>query len=103
MLLDATHTDANRGGEAVVYQESKKCKTSIMITLSDSNAIPIACSEPISANHNEAFNPTKNFEDIIESFKKSNCQVNGHFLNAGTGFDTANFGIVFSNRIFLQY
>jgi hypothetical protein len=56
--LEGTYTAAKRGDEAVAYQGRKKCKTSNMLILSDSKGIPIDCSDPISGNHNDAFNLT---------------------------------------------
>lgn len=55
------------GGEAVAYQGRKKCKTSNMLILSDSKGVTIACSEPISGNHNDAFQLTKNFDSMFAS------------------------------------
>ena len=89
--LDGTHTPAKRGGEAVAYQGRKKCKTSNMLILSDVNGIPIACSDPISGNHNDAFELVENFDDMAESLKKSEIRIDGLFLNADAGFDTADF------------
>ena len=65
--LDGTHTPAKRGGEAVAYQGRKKCKTSNMLILSDSKGIPIACSDPVAGNHNDAFNLTQNFDGMVAS------------------------------------
>jgi len=89
--LDGTHTPAKRGGEAVAYQGRKKCKTSNMLILSHSKGIPIACSEPISGSHNDAFELTKNFDDMVTSLEQANISVNGLFLNADAGFDTVAF------------
>ena len=54
--LDGTHTPTKRGGQGVGYQGRKKCKTSNMLIITDSQGIPLACSEPISGNHNDAYN-----------------------------------------------
>lgn len=89
--LDGTHTPAKRGGEAVAYQGRKKCKTSNMLILSDSKGIPIACSDPIAGNHNDAFELTKNFDGMVTSLQQSNISVEGLFLNADAGFDTIPF------------
>lgn len=89
--LDGTHTPAKRGGEAVGYQKRKKCKTSNMLILSDSNGIPVACSEPIAGNHNDAFQLVTNFEKMTEPLKFSNIRLDGLFLNADAGFDTKEF------------
>ncbi len=99
--LDGTHTPAKRGGEAVAYQRRKKCKTSNMLILPDSKGIPIACSEPISGNHNDAFNLTQNFDSMVTSLKASNISVDGLFLNADAGFDTVSFrNYLFKHDIF---
>ena len=99
--LDGTHAIAKKGGEAVAYQGRKKCKTSNMLILSDSKGIPIACSEPISGNHNDAFELTKNFDSMVASLKLSNIRVDGLFLNADAGFDTISFrNCLFKHDIF---
>lgn len=89
--LNGTHTPAKRGGQAVAYQGRKKCKTSNMLILSDANGIPIACSDPIAGNHNDAFELVENFNHMIESLQKSEIRTDGLFLNADAGFDTATF------------
>ena len=89
--LDGTHTPTKRGGEAVGYQGRKKCKTSNMLILSDVNGIPIACSDPIAGNHNDAYELVENFESMAESLKKSHIPIEGLFLNADAGFDTKAF------------
>ena len=99
--LDGTHTPAKRGGEAVAYQGRKKCKTSNMLILSDSKGIPIACSDPIAGNHNDAFELTKNFDGMVTSLQQSNICVDGLFLNADAGFDTVTFrNYLFKHDIF---
>ena len=89
--LDGTHTPTKRGGEAVGYQGRKKCKTSNMLILSDVNGVPVACSDSISGNHNDAFELVKNFTGMLDSFQASKIPVDGLFLNADAGFDTKEF------------
>ena len=89
--LDGTHTPTKRGGEAVGYQGRKKCKTSNMLILTDSNGIPIACSEPISGNHNDAHNLVFHFDKMNDFLQKSDIRTDGLFLNADAGFDTFAF------------
>ena len=89
--LDGTHTPTKRGGEAVGYQGRKKCKTSNMLIITDSQGIPIVCSEPIDGQHNDAYRLVDNFEKMIHSIIQSNIRVDGLFLNADAGFDTADF------------
>lgn len=75
----------------MTYRGRKKSKTSNMLILSGVNDIPIACSEPISGNHNDAFELVKNFDHMAESLKKSEIRTDGLFLNADAGFDTKPF------------
>jgi transposase len=89
--LDGSHTATKRGGEAVAYQGRKKCKTSNMLFLVDSNGIPIACSEAISGNHNDAYQLEKNVNAMLKDIKKSNISTDFLFLNADAGFDTEGF------------
>jgi transposase len=78
--LDGTHTPAKSGGEAVAYQGRKKCKTSNMLILSDVNGIPIACSDPISGNHNDAYELVTNFDKMALSLQKSEIRIDGIML-----------------------
>jgi len=89
--LDGTHTPTKRGGEEVAYQGRKKCKTSNMLIISDSRGIPIACSDPISGNHNDAFELVDKTKSMFESISSANISTDWLFLNADAGFDTKEF------------
>lgn len=89
--LDGTHTLTKRGGEAVGYQGRKKSKTSNMLILTDSKGIPIACSEAMSGNHNDAFELEKNVGEMLNGIRSSNINTEGLFLNADAGFDIDGF------------
>jgi transposase len=89
--LDGTHTPTKRGGEAVNYQARKKCKTSNLLILTDSQGIPLACSEPIAGNHNDAYKLEENVNTMLVSIQKSGINTAGLFLNADAGFDTKGF------------
>lgn len=98
--LDGTHTPAKRGGEAVGYQGRKKSITSNMLILSDSQGIPIACSDPISGNHNDAYNLVETVNNMLENIQSSNISTQGLFLNADAGFDSKEFRLsCFKNDI----
>ena len=89
--LDGTHTPTKRGGQEVAYQGRKKCKTSNLLILTDSKGTPLACSEPISGEHNDAHNLVLTTKSMILNIKKSNIRTDGLFLNADAGFDTSEF------------
>jgi transposase len=89
--LDGTHTPTKRGGEAVGYQGRKKSKTSNMLILTDSQGIPIACSDPVPGNHNDAYELEKNVEKMLNNIQSCNIRTDGLFLNADAGFDTETF------------
>lgn len=89
--LDGTHTPAKRGGEAVAYQGRKSCKTSNMLIISDCQGIPIANSDPIAGNHNDAFELVEHFDQMAQSLQQSEIRIDWLFLNADAGFDTVNF------------
>jgi len=89
--LDGTHTPTKRGGEAVAYQGRKKSKTSNMLIITDSQGIPLACSEPIAGNHNDAFKLVENDDKMLSNIRTSNISTEGLFLNADAGFDTREF------------
>jgi len=88
--LDGTHTPTKRGGQAVGYQE-KKCKTSNMLIITDSNGILLACSDPIAGNHNDAFGLVDNWKNMLQTINSATISTEGLFLNADAGFDTKEF------------
>ena len=67
--LDGTHTPTKRGGEAVAYQGRKRSKTSNMLIITDSKGIPLACSEPIAGNHNDAFELVENVDKMLKNIR----------------------------------
>lgn len=85
------HTPTKRGGEAVDYQGRKKCKTGNMLIITDSKGIPIACSDLILGNHNDAYELNNHVEQMIQSIESSNIKVDGLFLNADSVFDSKEF------------
>ncbi len=98
--LDGTHTPTKRGGQAVGYQGRKKSKTSNMLILTDSQGIPLACSEPTSGNHNDAYELEETVDKMLSNIQSSNINTDGLFLNADAGFDTEGFrGFCYKNDI----
>lgn len=89
--LDGTHTPTKRGGEAVEYQGRKKCKTSNLLIITDSQGIPLACSDAISGNHNDLYDLKENAQQMFKSIEASDIAIEGLFLNADSGFDSKEF------------
>ena len=85
--LDGSQTPAKRGGEAVGYQGRKKSKTTNMLFLTDRQGIPLACSEPVSGNHNDIFEIKKCMSKMTEILSDSKINYRGLFMNADAGFD----------------
>jgi len=99
--LDGTHTPAKRGGESVAYQGRKKSKTTNSLIITDSQGIPLACSEPIAGNHNDAFELKETFHKMMQSINSANISITDLFLNADSGFDTKSFrSYCYANDIF---
>lgn len=90
VALDGSHTLAKRGGECVGYQGRKKAKTTNMLFFTDKQGIPLACSEPVSGNHNDLFEIEKSVFKIIQTLKDSTIEYRGLFMNADAGFDSQN-------------
>lgn len=89
--LDGTHTPSKRGGEAVAYQGRKKCKTSNMLILADNQGTPLACSEAVEGNHNDAYHLEKSVDTMLQDIRHSKIATEWLFLNADSGFDTKEF------------
>jgi len=88
--LDGSHTPAKRGGEAVAYQGRKKAKTTNMLFLTDREGLPLACSDPVSGNHNDLFEIEKSVSKIAATLSDSKISLDGIFMNADSGFDSQN-------------
>jgi len=89
--LDGSHTPSKRGGQAVGYQGRKKSKTSNMLILTDNQGIPLACSEAVSGNHNDAHELEKTVDKMLQGLRASSIRTEWLFLNADAGFDTEGF------------
>ncbi len=89
--LDGSHTIAKRGGESVGYQKRKRAETTNMIFLSDSRGQFLACSQPISGQHNDLWHIQEHFQQICFTLANSNIPVEGLFINADAGFDSQQF------------
>ncbi len=72
--IDGSHTPAKRGGFAVGYQGRKKCKTTNMLFITDKNGIPLACSDPVSGNHNDLFEVGKTVPKMLADIKSINSR-----------------------------
>jgi transposase len=89
--IDGSHTLAKQGGEAVAYQKRKRSKTTNILIVTDSQGIPLACSNPIAGNHNDAFKLVPTFDKMLGFIQSAGISFNGLFLNADSGFDTTAF------------
>jgi transposase len=89
--LDASHTPAKRGGEAVGYQGRRRCTTSAMMVLSDNNGTPLTCATPRSGKHHDTFEIEEALREMIALLHQAGIDVHGVFLNADAAFDTALF------------
>lgn len=99
--LDGTHTPVKRGGQAVGYQGRKKAKTSNMLILTDNQGVPLACSDPIAGNHNDAFELVPTIGKMLNTIQLAGIATDGLFLNADAGFDTREFrSYCFEQEIF---
>lgn len=88
--LDGSHTPCKRGGQEVGYQGRKKSKTTNMLFLTDRQGIPLACSDPMSGQHNDLFDISKTVSKILITLKQAQIEIDGLFLNGDAGFDAKN-------------
>lgn len=89
--LDRSHTPVKRGGMQVGYQGRKKTKTSNLLFLTDNRGLPLACSNVIAEQHNDAYKLEAYMIQILSQLKNANLNHRGLFLNADAGFDTESF------------
>lgn len=59
--------------------------------ITDSNGIPLSCSEPIAGNHHDSYNLKYHFKTMLNNIEKSDIPTRWLFLNADAGFDNTNF------------
>lgn len=85
--LDGSQTIAKRGGESVGYQNRKKAKSTNQLFLTDRQGIPLACSDPVSGNHNDLFEIKECMSKIIGTLSAAGIDHKGLFMNGDAGFD----------------
>jgi len=79
----------------------KKSKTTNNLIITDSQGIPLVCSNPIAGNHNDAYQLEDTFSKMLRSIQIADIPIKGLFLNADSGFDTSGFrSYCFRNEIF---
>jgi transposase len=88
--FDGTQTVAKKGGESVAYQGRKKAKTSNILPVTDKNGYPVACTDIMPGNHNDAYRLENNLKDIFRDMKQRKLPVSGAYFNADSCFDTEN-------------
>ena len=86
--LDGTHTIAKKGGESAEYQGRKKAKTTNILPLLDKNGYPVASTEIIAGNHNDAYELEKNIRYLFRDMKHGKLPISGSYFNADSAFDT---------------
>jgi transposase len=75
----------------VGYQGRKKAKTSNLLFLTDNRGLPLACSDVIAGQHNDAYELKYYMAQILSQLRRANLNHNGLFLNADAGFDSDAF------------
>lgn len=89
--LDGSHTPAKNGGAAVGYQGRKACKTTNALFLSDNQGVMLAMTTPQAGQHHDLFQIKELFQEICQLLKAAGIDLDGLFLNADPGFDSAGF------------
>lgn len=99
--MDGTHTIAKKGGKSVKYQGRKKAKTTNILPVLDKNGYPVASTEIIAGNHNDAYDLENNLRGIFKDMKRRKLPISGSYFNADSAFDTKgarkvcfNYGVV---------
>lgn len=101
--LDGSHTPAKRGGAAVGYQGRKSAKTSNSLFLCDNTGQMLAVSEAQSGEHNDLYDISKLFKEMLEVLEQAEINCSGLFVNADPGFDSEELKqVCFENEIELN-
>ena len=75
--FDGTQTPAKKGGESAAYQGRKKAVTSNILPVTDKNGYPVACTDIMSGNHNDAYGLKENLTEIFKDMKQRKLSVSG--------------------------
>ena len=89
--FDGSHTPAKNGGDAVGYQGRKACNTTNSLFMSDNQGVMLAMSTPQEGQHHDLFQIQELFNEICVLLKEAGLDLKGLFLNADSGFDSADF------------
>ena len=89
--FDGSHTPAKNGGDAVGYQGRKACKTTNSLFMSDNQGVILAMSTPQEGQHHDLFQIRELFNKNCVLLKEAGLDLKGLFLNADSGFDSADF------------
>ncbi len=89
--LDGSHTLAKNGGDAIGYQGRKAANTTNTLFLSDNQGVMLAMSTPQAGQHHDLYEIQTLFDEICTMLKKAEINLSGLFLNADSGFDSADF------------
>lgn len=87
--LDGSQTLVKRGGQAVGYQHRKSGNTTNILLLSDNSGIPVSVCQPIEGNHHDVYKIAEFMNQIFKLLREAEIEIDGLFLNADAGFDTA--------------
>ncbi|HYO05478.1 MAG TPA: IS5 family transposase [Phototrophicaceae bacterium] len=87
MQLDGSHTLVKNGGACVGYQKRKKANTTNLLFLADNQGLMLACSEPISGEHNDLYQIQRCFDELCLLLQQAEISLEGVFMNADAGFD----------------
>ncbi len=82
---------AKNGGDAVGYQGRKACNTTNALFMSDNQGVMLAMSTPQEGQHHDLFEIQVLFDEICSLLKAAGLDLKGLFLNADSGFDSADF------------
>ena len=89
--IDGSHTRALRGGEEVCFQTRKMSKTTNALYLTNNQGLPLALSSPTAANHHDLYEIEDRLEELFNTLSRATISVDGLFVNADAGFDSAGF------------
>jgi hypothetical protein len=94
--LDGSPTPAKNGGQAVGYQGRKTCKTTSSLFICDNKGVMLV----VGSNHNDLYEIRVLLAETGNFLKAVGVEVDGLFLNADAGFDSAELRNYAPKRVF---
>ena len=89
--LDGSQTICMNGGACVSYQKRKAANSCNSLFLADDQGLLLAMSPPMAGAHHDLYQIEQVIRELCQLLEEAGIAVEGLFVNADAGFDSAGF------------